>query len=266
MACNVRTRQLPVPILLYQNISSSNPLLKTSLHPELFAAHMACLRENGYTPITVTQLAQAMIDYTSRLPRRPIVLTFDNGLVDFYTEALPVLKKFEFPATLYISTSSVGCSGRWASRGRESNERTLSWEEIGRLCLNGIECGAHGHRHIRLGGLSRRAAWDEITHSKMEFQRHLGRSVSTFAYPDGYGSKRSRQLVQQAGYTSACTTRQGSNQDGNDRFSLARIPIMNGTDIPALRCLLVEQRLSNLPARVRSVRARQRALSERSAS
>lgn len=255
--------RLHVPILLYQNISSSGPFLKTSLHPELFAAHLAFLHANGYTPVTVSQLAQAMIDYTVRLPHRPIVLTFDNGLSDFYSEALPVLRKFEFPATVYISTSSVGRSGRWGRREKELNDHTLTWEEIGRLCLNGIECGAHGHRQIRLDSLSRRGAWDEITHSKMEFQRHLGRSVSTFAYPDGYASNRSRQLVQEAGFTSACTARRGSNRDLNDRFSLARIPVANGTDVRALKCLLLDQKLSDSPDRARSVRATHPAVSDR---
>jgi peptidoglycan/xylan/chitin deacetylase (PgdA/CDA1 family) len=229
----------PVPILLYHSISSDRgPLSKWTLAPELFAAHMDYLDAEGYTPITVTQFAQSLIDYTLRLPGRPVVITFDDGFGDFYTQALPVLRRHGFTATIYIPTWFTGHTSRLLDVRSLPERPMMSWDQIAKVSSNGIECGGHGHSHSRLDTLSKIAAWDEITRCKMELKQHLGQSVFTFAYPDGHHNPVIRQLVQQAGYTSACSLKPSTNAGQTDRFSLARIPIGSETSVQNLKRLV----------------------------
>src|SRR6266496_2657570 len=98
----VQTERKKVPILMYHSISDhASPKFKQfTVSPKLFAEHMAYLHQHRYIPITVTQFVNALSNST--LPERPVVLTFDDGFADFYTEALPVLKHYGFAATLYV--------------------------------------------------------------------------------------------------------------------------------------------------------------------
>src|SRR4051794_16438407 len=91
-----------IPILMYHSLScSSNASFKQfALPPAQFAEQIAYLYEHKYTPITVTQLVQGRSQNENALPERPVVLTFDDGFADFLTDALPVLQRYLFPATL----------------------------------------------------------------------------------------------------------------------------------------------------------------------
>src|SRR5947209_13414541 len=93
-----------IPILMYHSIAwSSNPNFKQfTVSPFTFAEQMAYLYAQHYTPITVTRLVHAQSSNTSILPEKPVVLTFDDGFADFFIGAFPVLKRYNFVATLYM--------------------------------------------------------------------------------------------------------------------------------------------------------------------
>jgi peptidoglycan/xylan/chitin deacetylase (PgdA/CDA1 family) len=217
----------------------------------MFAAHMAYLHACQYTPVTVTQLVQAMTDRTVHLPDRPIALTFDDGLADFYTGALPVLKCYDFTATLYITTGFVGGTSRWLRPDGEGLRPMLTWRQIGDINVSGIECGGHSHSHPQLDTLSPVAARDEIVRCKLALEQHLGRPVETFAYPHGYYSLIVRRLVQQAGYSSACAVKHALSSLTDDRFALARIIVARNTDVAGLDKLLAGQGLRVAPLQER---------------
>lgn len=234
-----------IPILLYHSVAENvTPRFsKWAVTPQLFAAHMAYLHEHHYTPVTVTQLAQAMNDRRVCLPDRPLVLTFDDGLADFYTGALPFLKRYDFIATLYITTGFVGGVSRWLRPEGEGMRPMLTWRQIADIDASGIECGGHSHSHPQLDTLAPAAAREEIVRCKVELEQHLGRPVETFAYPHGYYSLIVRRLVQQAGYTSACAVKHALSSLSDDRFALARIIVARNTDVASLDRLLTGQGL-----------------------
>ena len=121
----VRLKQKTVPILMYHSISkqATSRFRQFAVPPELFADHMLYLHENAYTSISVTQLVQALFSGDTpscALPDRPVVITFDDGFADFYSEALPVLKQYNFMATLYIATAFVHGTSRWLQREEET--------------------------------------------------------------------------------------------------------------------------------------------------
>lgn len=221
------TEKRKVPILMYHSISSfSDPRFRQfTVSPLLFAEQMAYLYNCQYTPITVTQLIQARSKKTFIFPERPVVLTFDDGFADFFTAALPVLKQYDFPATLYVSTAFVNGTSRWLLHERETTRRMLTWQQLAEISTNRIECGAHGHSHPQLDMLSYTAACDEITRSKKLLEDQLEREIFSFAYPFGYYTAQVQRLVREAGYTSACAVRHRKSSETDDPFALARLMV-----------------------------------------
>src|SRR5216683_3130136 len=179
----VPSEKKKVPILMYHSISEhAAPKFKPfAVSPTLFAEHMAYLHQHAYTPITVTQLINTRSKGSSVLPEQPVVLTFDDGFADFFTEALPVLQRYGFTATLYVSTAFVDGTSRWLQREGEARHLMLTWEELAEISMSGIECGAHSHSHPQLDTLPCSVARNEILQSKRLLESHLGREIFSFA-------------------------------------------------------------------------------------
>ena len=240
-----------VPILMYHSISRhATPGFRPwTVSPGAFAAHMAYLRHKQYTPMTVTELGTAMADPGAQLPARPVVITFDDGFADFYTQALPVLASHGFSATLYAVAGLVGRTSRWLERDGEGDRAMLTWSQLSEIQALGVECGAHSLSHPQLDVLPRRAAWEEIRVSKTLLEDRLGGPVRSFAYPHGYHDATVRELVQQAGYTSACGVKHALSALSDDRFGLARIIVGADTTLGRLERLLAGQGLAVAPTR-----------------
>src|SRR5438046_2460854 len=118
-----RISEKKVPVLMYHSISChyTRYFRQFTVSPTLFRQHMAYLSQHAYEPITVTQFVSSLAQGVSALPERPVVLTFDDGFADFFLDALPVLKRYGFSATLYISTAYIGQTSRWLQRERETS-------------------------------------------------------------------------------------------------------------------------------------------------
>jgi len=213
---------------------------------------MAYLRKSNYTPITVSHFVTAMDKRSVSLPDRPVLITFDDGLADFYTGALPILKSYGFAATLYLTTGFIGGTSRWLHRQGEGERPMLTWDHIREIQASGVECGAHSHSHPQLDSLAPQAAHDEIVRSKCILERHLGQHVASFAYPYGYYSPAVRRMVQKAGFTSACAVKHAMSSTSDDYFALARIMITSDIDMAAFARLLSGQGLNAAPRRQRA--------------
>jgi peptidoglycan/xylan/chitin deacetylase (PgdA/CDA1 family) len=229
-----------VPILMYHSISSGGaPRFRPfAVSPERFAEQMDYLAQTHYTPITVSQLAEVMAGAGEKLPDRPVVITFDDGLADFYAEALPVLRRRQFVATLYILTAYVGGASRWLKREGEAARPMLSWEQVVEVGASGIECGGHTHTHSQLDTLPEAAAYDEIFRCKEILEDHLGRRITSFAYPYGYYSETTRRLVQRAGYSSACAVKFAMSSTADDVFALSRLIVKAEANLDHFKGLL----------------------------
>src|SRR5262249_50418658 len=151
-----------------------------------------------YRPITVSRLVAARTAKL-QLPPRTVVITFDDGLRDFLIQAVPILQRYGFLATLYVVTRYVGKRTSWSPSLGEPDRRMLSWSHLRTVSEPGIECGAHTHSHPQLDVIPPATAFAEIRRSKVSLEDHLGRGVESFAYPHGYASRTTRQLVRQAG-------------------------------------------------------------------
>ncbi len=239
----------PVPILLYHSISdtATTRFRRWTVSPSLFAAHMAFLAGRQYTSLTVSQFAEGPLHSHLAPPAKPVVITFDDGFADFYTNALPRLNSAGLVATLYIVTGYVGATSRWLAPEGESDRRMLSWSQIREIEQSGIECGAHGHLHLQMDVLPKAGAWKEIDRSKRELEQHLGHSIRTFAYPHGYSSPPVRRMIEQAGFTSASGVKHAMSSASDNRFNLARIIVSADTSVSRLAAMLRGEGLAISP-------------------
>lgn len=243
--------KITVPILMYHSVSdqATRRFRQFVVPPALFAGHMYHLRKQAYTPISVTRLVSAFFAGNAvgeALPERPVVITFDDGFADFFSEALPILTQYGFTATLYITTAFVNNTGRWLRHEGETGRQMLTWNQLAKVSAQGIEIGAHSHRHRQLDTLPQALAREEIVRSKRLLEDHLGRAIDSFAYPFGYSSPLVRQLVRDAGFTSACAVKHALSSAASDPFALARLMVNADTAVEAFGTLLNTGRSASL--------------------
>jgi peptidoglycan/xylan/chitin deacetylase (PgdA/CDA1 family) len=209
---------------MYHSIdtNSADEYRRWVVPPDQFARQIKLLAEHDYHPITVSGLVSAIIAQTT-LPPRTVVITFDDGLRDFLTGAMPVLQQYHFPATLFVVTGYVGSTSRWLQHLGEGGRPMLNWQELKEISACGIECGAHTNSHPQLDIISSSVASEEIRSSKRILEDRLGRAVHSFAYPHGYANWTTRRLVRDAGFTSACRVRHALSSTEENVFALSRI-------------------------------------------
>ena len=213
-----------LPILLYHSVDWERPdgYGRWVVTPARFEAHLSAVRDEGFLPITVEAFAMARAS-GERLPARTVIITFDDGLVDFLYGAMPILSRFGFPATLYVTSGYVGGSARWLADLGQGDRLMLSWKQIASLAEAGIEIGAHSISHPQLDLLGRERTLSEIVGSRKAIEAAIGRPVRTFAYPHGYATGMTKRIVEDAGFLAACGVRHAFSSSREDRFRLSRI-------------------------------------------
>lgn len=228
-----------IPILMYHSIAArvKRHVRRFTVSPSEFEQQMSYLSEMNYNTMTVSQFV-LHIERGERLPARLVLLTFDDGFADFYTTALPILKHYGFLATLYIPTAFIDSSSKKLESNSNAEHPMLNWKQVMHLVECGIECGAHSHSHPQLDVLPIARAQDEILRSKHILEEKLGREILTFAYPFGYYHATTQQLVQQAGYTSACAVRYAMSSPCDDRYALSRLIVPGGMTLRQFNKLL----------------------------
>jgi peptidoglycan/xylan/chitin deacetylase (PgdA/CDA1 family) len=195
--------------------------------PTAFKAQMEWLASHGYHAIREEQLFAALYG-RGRLPPKPVLLTFDDGYRDVFTNALPVLARLHLPATAYVVTGRI--SG--------SDPSFLTWAELRIAEREGLEIGSHTVTHRPLPQLPTATADRELRDSRRALERHLGHSVQWFAYP--YGSVNSRAIaeVRAAGYVLAVTTQGGALQDARHPYELHRYEVRGDESLADFAAIL----------------------------
>jgi len=211
-----------IPILMYHSIdlSQSKEVLLT-VTPEVFERQMRFLKEHNYQVITLEEVAD-IIKNKKKVPARAVAITFDDGYKNNYTYAFPVLKKYNFPATIFVIINEMG-----APAGN-----SLTWDDILSMQASGlITIGSHTLTHPLLTELtSAERIKNEIEGSKKALEEKLGREVNTFCYPAGRFNGKIRQVVIDAGYKVAVVTNPGKKTSDSDIFAIKRLRISRNCD------------------------------------
>jgi peptidoglycan/xylan/chitin deacetylase (PgdA/CDA1 family) len=172
--------------------------------------------------VGLADLVRALAEKQS-LPRRAVVLSFDDGFQDFYESAFPVLREFGFPATVFLVTGHCGGTNGWPGQpGSVREVPLLNWQEVRCLAREGVEFGAHTVTHPDLCRLAPEIVEQEILFSKMELEAQTGGPVRFFSYPYGRYTDEARRIVGQV-FEGACGTIMGRIQPDSDVLCLPRI-------------------------------------------
>ena len=226
-----------IPVLVYHSVSeeATDRYRGFAIDPGLFREQMAAVAEAGYRTRTVGDLLSDREQPGGRAADRTVVLTFDDGFREVHGLVLPVLRELDLRATAYLVSAYIGGTSRWLVPDGEADRRLMSWTEIRELAAEGVEIGAHGHRHVALDLLRPADATDEIVRSRQVLEDGLGRAVTSFAYPYGYHTGAIKRAVRDAGYTNACGIKQAISHPADDRFALSRIIVYADTSPETFR-------------------------------
>jgi peptidoglycan/xylan/chitin deacetylase (PgdA/CDA1 family) len=239
-----------IPILLYHSVTDqpADWIKSFAVSPDAFAAQLDVLGEEGATTLTVSAFVEALSGSPATLPKRPVLITFDDGFADFHGAALPILRERDMSSTLYVATDLVG---RGDVVGHERGARMLDWDQLRDARGTGVEIGGHSHSHVQLDVVSRARAADEIARCKHLLEERLEAEVRSFAYPHGYHSARVRRQVIEAGYGSACAVKNAFSSTADDRFSLARLTVRAETTLSEIAAWASGAGASTAPPRER---------------
>lgn len=158
-----------------------------------------------------------------------LAITFDDGYLDNFEIAAPILKRLNLPATFFVTTKFVGTDTvpMWDQEAGVSFP-WMSWEQVGSLHKQGFEIGAHTRHHVDLGKTAGDLAREEIHGSRADLEDKLGTAVRLFAYPFGRANQMTgpnRELVTIGGFRCCCSCFGGTNTASTDPFLLRRVPI-----------------------------------------
>lgn len=229
-----------VPILMYHELAA-RPLLdrRLAVDPKSFADQVEYLHRCGYKTMTARGLAEALKGADRQLPDKTVVLTFDDGFADFYEVALPLLTRYGFTATVFVTTGWVAGS----TRNHGPGAGMLSWRQIEEVAAAGVEIGAHSVSHPELDQLASAQLSRELAAAKHALEDRLGGAVTGLAYPFGYSNRQVRETAAAVGYEYACAVGNRLAGPSADQFALPRLTIAKSTRLPSFAQIVAGQRL-----------------------
>jgi len=207
-----------VPILCYHNLGpqTRGRLLMSA---SAFEEQMRYLKREGYHVITLRQFIE-FASLKQQLPRKTVVLTFDDGWKSFKEYAYPVLKELGYPATLFIYTDFIGA------------RIALSWAELKELAQEGFDIEAHSKTHddMRKKANESEEDYNRRMHSELVqplgiFQQRLGLQVHVLAYPYGSHDEDVVKRAREAGYVAALDVRRQGNPSFTPTLTIHRAQI-----------------------------------------
>ncbi len=204
------TSHYEVPVLMYHQVVESDGQSSLQVSPETFKRQMEFLKAHGYHVVPLESLIRDLKNKKS-IPLNTVAITFDDGFLDNFQNAFPVLKEMNFPATIFVITENI------------NKEHWLFEEDLRILDDSGISIGSHTVTHAFLPDHSAEEVETELRHSKEHLEEILGHSVTLFSYPAGGVTPPIRQAVEKAGYVGAVTTNYGKTR--HDPYALHRVKV-----------------------------------------
>jgi peptidoglycan/xylan/chitin deacetylase (PgdA/CDA1 family) len=217
---------LRVPILMYHYISippedADIYRIDLSVHPDNFRAQMAYLAENGYTTVDLYDLSRAITNQ-GELPEKPVIITIDDGYLDAYEIAFPILQEFGHTATVFVITDLV-------DRGHPAY---ATWPMLKEMAEAGMRIEPHSKTHINLNGRTRDLLIWEILGSQETVAYHIGYTPRYFAYPGGRYDELTLQIMEELDFWGTVTTMGGRWNGFDNRYEWRRMRVRYTTSLP----------------------------------
>lgn len=229
-------RRRKIPILMYHSVggreqSARGAYYQTSVSPENFSRQMALLNRKGYRTCRLHEVITYFDKPAAGTDDKVVVITFDDGFADFYTEAFPILHRFGLASTMFLPTGYISDSAV-AFKG----QNCMTWAQVRELQKCGVEFGSHTVTHPQLRTLNRSAIERELIDSKRAIEDRTGCATESFAYPyafpqvDARFRQMLRECLEDSGYSNGVCTMVGRANESSDRFFLERLPLNDHDD------------------------------------
>lgn len=209
--------EVRIPILMYHSISDANPDNSLLVPPAMFKEQMDWLNNNGFTTMTLDEALDSLT--TGKVPKKPVVVTFDDGYVDNYTAAFPVLKENNMKGVFFVITDYMG----------ETAGNSMSIDMLKEMKAAGMEIENHTANHLELNALSREDAYNSIKNGQNFLRDVLGVESKYLCYPAGRYNEVTIEIEKELGVKAAVTTQGGisSNSDGLHELKRVRMSPMS---------------------------------------
>ncbi|WP_420868989.1 polysaccharide deacetylase family protein [Clostridium cochlearium] len=215
---NLKYNNEGVPVLMYHSIDyEENNELR--IPKEVFKKQMEFLINEGYTTLTLDELFD-FLDNNKPIPNKSIVITFDDGYMDNYINAYPILKELNIKATIFVITDLI-----------DNNKNYLTSSQIKEMSNNGIDIQSHTSKHEDLPTLSYKEQLETLVKSKKFLENVLNKDIKYIAYPFGNWNNDTLKAVKDAGYSMAVSTTGTWSFKENGIYSLDRVYISSKFDL-----------------------------------
>jgi peptidoglycan/xylan/chitin deacetylase (PgdA/CDA1 family) len=215
-----------VPVLYYHSVREPADN-EVTITPKMLRTQLEYIKNQGYIALTVSELKNYLLN-DSPIPEKSIVITFDDGYMDNYYNAFPILKDLNMVATIFCITSSLNGS------------YYLSKEAINEMSNYGIDIESHTVSHHKLNQMTYDEQLTELKESKNTLESITGKEVDSLAYPFVDFNDDSIKAARTAGYTLAFTTKRGLSDRDDNPLKLDRIYISSKYDMNTFKEVLTK--------------------------
>ena len=214
------------PVLMYHSVTPQpNGPEPFTVSTKNFERQMRWIHQHNYKGVS---LKEALETPRRTASRRSVALTFDDGYADFLEYAMPILKQYEFNATVFAIAGQLGGANDWAAGPRKA---LMTTSQLAQVAAEGIEIGSHAWHHVRLTSVADPTLKDDLLRSRDILQDISQQDVGAFCYPYGNHDGRVVRAAREAGFDYCCA-------DGYSkylgRYALPRINIEDGDSPPQL--------------------------------
>jgi peptidoglycan/xylan/chitin deacetylase (PgdA/CDA1 family) len=225
-----------VRILMYHSIccdaeNSVTPYYRLNTSPEIFDMQMMYIRRNNYKVIPLDEV-QSIFTNNQESDVNYIAITFDDGFLDFYDNAYPILNKYNMPSTVFLPTDYIGSPAH-----KIKGKKHLDWDQIRFLRDEGVTFGSHTMSHKQMKNLASEEMEYEIVKSKEIIEQKLQVDIDAFSYPyafpdaDAGFKEQLASCLQRNGYKTGVSTRVGTATVTDDIYYLKRLPVNDCDDM-----------------------------------
>lgn len=220
-----------IPTLIYHQVTKTEPETKYKIYTPSYKLeqHLKYLKMFGYTTITFQdyyRYREGLLPLY-KFPKKPIILTFDDGYEDNYTNLFPLLKKYRFKAVIFILGDRSIRFNKWDVDLGETPSPLLNSAQIQEMQDYGIEFGAHTNNHVNLTKINEEFYENEIGKCKDLLEKELNKPVLSFSYPYGGCNDYIKSKIKEAGYYFGIATDSGGLKYEDDLLQIFRIQIFN---------------------------------------
>ena len=216
-----------VPVLSYHNFSPDRSTTRMTVTKAVFEEQMKFLKENGYRVIPLNQLMD-FLDFKGQIPKKAVVITIDDGWRSTYEIAFPILKKYGYPATLFVYTDLI-----------VGSNKTLSWDLVREMAENGLDIQGHTKAHRNLTLMNKKESFREyfeaiekdLSEGGRIIKAKTGKEIKYLSYPDGETNHLVIELVKKEGYVGAFTVKRGGNPFFVHNYRINRSMIYGDFDL-----------------------------------